>query len=371
MKTSRRVRSRLFPLLCLAAFLCACGSGKAPTAPTPTTSPPATPPNPSPAPPTIAQVGGTWRGSFEVQLDGVRFLNTMELTLQQTDRVVRGSWRTATGIRTPDANAWFGDVTGTIALASNGETVFVGSTTLTADTQRGTGACRANVAMEGTTSSGGAFRWTGPNFVQTSGCANNAGGLVWVLSKDADPPPPPPTPPPPGPQLSCTASVVSGAGPSAATMLTFDEPEIDARRTRTISDGSYASCPYRTSDDISQFSVLGMSLQGRYVFRGLWNGCSSSNPSVWEGGVLQTREPAVTLAVSPSLRPTTIRFSLGVDGQYPSARFDLRATDGAGATATTSVSTLLGRVSLSCANPIASVQIGHDGPSWILDSVAF
>ena len=370
MTISVRLLSRLIAILCLATLISACGGSKSPTAPTPVPVPP-TPTIPPPPSPVIAEMAGTWRGSFEVQLDGTRFLNTMELTLQQADRVVRGSWRTATGIRTPDANAWFGEITGTIALASNGETIFVGSTTLTADTQRGTGACRANVAMESTTSSS-ASRWTGPTFVQMNGCANNAGGLVWTLTKDGGvTPPPPPAPTPPGQPLSCAASVVSGSESAAATMLTFDEPEIDARRTRIVSEGSYASCPYRYSEDISQFSVLGVSLQGRYQLRGLWNGCTSSNPSVWEGGVLQTKESVVTLGVSTLPRPTTIRFSLGIDGQYPSTRFDLRVTDSAGATATMDVSTLLGRVSLSCSNPIASVQIAHDGPAWILDSVAF
>jgi hypothetical protein len=66
-------------------------------------------------------------------------------------------------------------------------------------------------------------------------------------------------------------------------MLTFDEPEIDATRRLTESNGSYASCPYRYSDSLSQFSVKGVSLQGRYTFRSLWNGCTSSNPSVRRG----------------------------------------------------------------------------------------
>jgi hypothetical protein len=64
------------------------------------------------------------------------------------------------------------------------------------------------------------------------------------------------------------------------------------------------------------------------------------------------------------------RFSLGVDGSNPIPQFNLTVTDSAGATANTSVTTLLGRVALSCSNPIASVRISHDGPSWIIDSLA-
>jgi hypothetical protein len=70
-------------------------------------------------------------------------------------------------------------------------------------------------------------------------------------------------------------------------------------------------------------------------------------------------------------QPRTMRFSLGVDGSSPSPRFDLTVTDSTGATAATTATTLLGRVSLSCSNPIAGVRISHDGPAWIIDSVAF
>jgi hypothetical protein len=174
---------------------------------------------------------------------------------------------------------------------------------------------------------------------------------------------------PPG-QLSCTASV-SSSEPAATTTIGFDEPEIDAIRTFAASDGSYTSCPYRYSDTLTQFSVKGVSLQGRYLFRALWSGCTSSNPSVWDGGVLQTRDSALTLGVNALPRPSALRFSLGIDGSAPSPRFDLTVTDSNGATSNTTVSTLLGRVSLSCTNPISSVRINHDGPSWIIDSLAF
>jgi hypothetical protein len=117
--------------------------------------------------------------------------------------------------------------------------------------------------------------------------------------------------------------------------------------------------------------VKGASFQGRYTFRGLWNGCTSSNPAVWEAGVLQTRDSTLTIGLNSVPRPTAMRFSLGVDGSNPSPQFTLTVTDGAGATATANVTTLLGRATLSCTNPIASVRVGHDGPAWIMDSLAF
>jgi hypothetical protein len=92
---------------------------------------------------------------------------------------------------------------------------------------------------------------------------------------------------------------------------------------------------------------------------------------VWDGGVLQNRDSALTVGINTLPRPTTMRFSLGVGGDAPSPRFDLTVTDSTGATASTTVTTLLGRVSLSCTQPIGSVRIGHDGPSWVLDSVAY
>lgn len=348
-----------------------------PTPPVATPSPTPTPqPTPAPPPaPAIAQIAGTWKGSFEVQLDGIRFLNTMTLTLTQSDRVVRGTWRTDSGIRTPQANPWFGDITGTLLLNGIGETTFTGSTTLTSDNLRGVGACYGNVALDGAISSS-TLRWLGPN-IQSINCANNAGGIIWNLSRDGSstspPPAPSPTPSPtpqPGPQLTCTASSVTGAEPPAATTITFNESEIAATWTETYAEGSYAACPLRNSIDLMQFSVSGTSLSGRYGFRNLWRGCTSPSPTIIDGGVLQSKD-TLTVAIQSSPKPTTLRASLGVDGGFPDTRFDLLVTDETGATASTTFNTSLGRVALSCSSPIANVRISHNGPGWVIDSIAY
>lgn len=301
------------------------------------------------------------------------------VTLDQTDRAVRGSWifTDGAGSAGPGFNAWRGDITGTLTLEANGTSRFNGTATIIAEIRGGTGACHGRVTLEGTISTT-TIRFDGPN-VTFSDCLNNVGGIVWIVTRDAsNPAPPPPTPSPtptptppttPG-QLSCTASV-SGSEIAAGTLITFDEPEIDAVRGLTESNGSYATCPHRYSDTITQFSVKGASLQGRYTFRGLWSGCTSSNPSVWEAGVLQSRDSNLTIGVNTVPRPTAMRFSLGVDGSAPSPQFTLTVTDAAGATTNTTVTTLLGRATLSCTNPIANVRISHDGAAWILDSLAF
>jgi hypothetical protein len=266
----------------------------------------------------------------------------------------------------PNFNAWHGDITGTLTLDGTGTTRFNGTATIIAEIQTGTGACHGRVTLEGTVTAT-SIRLEGPN-VSFSDCLNTIGGFVWVLSRDNSNPPPPP--PGQSGSLSCTVQSVTNQE-STATRITFDEPEIDVRRTRTVSDGSYATCPYRYSDDISQFSVKGVSLQGLYTFRGLWDGCTSSNPIVWEGGVLQNRESALTIGVNALPRPTELRFSLIVNGNFPNPRYDLTVTDATGVTASTYAVTISGRVALSCSQPISSVRISHDGPSWVLDSLAF
>jgi hypothetical protein len=313
-----------------------------------------------------------------LQRSGTKLFGTIAMTFDQNDRNIRGTWLFTSGAGTggPGFNDWHGEITGTLTLDSNGTTRFNGTATIIAEIVGGTGACHGSSLMEGVISDT-SIRLEGPNVVYRD-CISGTGGLVWILSRDASnpsppspspPPTPTPTPTPPG-QLSCTATV-SGSEPAAATLLTFDEPEIEATRTLTESSGTYASCPNRYSDTISQFSVKGLTLQGRYSFRSLWRGCTSSNPAVWEAGVLQTRDSVLTIGVNSVPRPTSMRFSLGVDGSSPSPQFTLTVTDATGATANTTVTTLLGRATMSCTNPIASVRVSHDGPAWIMDSLAF
>lgn len=181
-----------------------------------------------------------------------------------------------------------------------------------------------------------------------------------------------PTPAPaPQVQFSCTVSGVVQAESPAATLVTFNEPEIATTWTETNSEGSYASCTLRHSRDLTQFSVKDVSLQGNYLFRNLWSGCTSSNASVWDGGVLQSRDSMVSIGVGSSPKPATIRFSVGVDGTFPDSRFELLVTDDTGAITSTTFSMSLGRVSLTCTKPVSVLRIIHNGPNWIIDSIAF
>jgi hypothetical protein len=380
----RRTRPRLAIVFCAVVLAYSCG-GSSPSGPTP--QPPATPPptptptptpSPTPAPtPTLAQIGGAWTGSHELQQQGSKRFGRIGISFEQNDRAVHGPWlfTSGAGSESGSFNAWHGQITGTLTLDGSGTTRFNGTATIVAEIQTGTGACHGRVTLEGTVSAS-SMRLEGPN-VAFSDCLNTIGGFVWILSADGSnsppPPPPPPTPAPPGQpgSLSCTASA-SSSEPAATTTIDFDEPEIEIRRTSVYSDGSYSACPLRSTPDVLQsFSLKGVSLQGRYQFRSLWNGCTSSNPSVWDGGVLQASDSNLTIGITTASKPTAVRFSLGVGGSAPSPRFDLTVTDSTGATATTTATTVLGRIAVSCNNPISSVRIGHDGAGWILDSLAF
>lgn len=84
---------------------------------------------------------------------------------------------------------------------------------------------------------------------------------------------------------------------------------------------------------------------------------------------MQARDSIISIAVQA--RPTTLRMSLGVDGGAPDPRFDLFVTSDTGETTSTTFTTSLGRVALSCTSPISSVRITHNGPGWVLDSIAY
>lgn len=113
-----------------------------------------------------------------------------------------------------------------------------------------------------------------------------------------------------------------------------------------------------------------MTFSGNYYFRNLWNGCETTHPEIWTGDVLQSSDSILTLGFQAA-SPSTIGFSLGVDGTFPDTRFDLLATGTDGDTATVTATVSLGRISVTCSKPVKNLRITHTGPNWILDSVAF
>src|SRR5688572_4760848 len=82
-----------------------CGSSPTPTAPTPI------PPIQQPAlPPAVAQIAGAWTGSMVLTFQGGRIRLDTRTELQQSDRVVTGTW----AVTTPD-NDIRGEIRGTLA----------------------------------------------------------------------------------------------------------------------------------------------------------------------------------------------------------------------------------------------------------------
>ena len=170
--------------------------------------------------------------------------------------------------------------------------------------------------------------------------------------------------------LSCTVSGVVSAEGSGPT-VSFDEQEVVASWDSRYAEGTYATCPMMYSRTMSSFTVKGVSFNGNFSFRNLWNGCASNQPQIWEAGVLQSSDSVLNITVPSTPAPKSVRLSLGIDGSFPEARFDLTATTTSGETAMASAFTSLGRVNVTCNKQIASLRIVHNGPYWILDSLAY
>ena len=131
--------------------------------------------------------------------------------------------------------------------------------------------------------------------------------------------------------MTCSASV--GAASTGAPTVSFDESQIAAIRTTTYAAGTYATCPMQYSGNLPSFGMSAATFSGNFTLRNLWNGCSSFRPEVWSGGVLQSYDSNLVIAIPGSA--ANVQFSVGVDGSAPDPRFDLTATTAAGETTTT------------------------------------
>lgn len=139
-------------LLVLLVGVMACGGDKAPTAPTP---------------PPIAQVSGTWTGTFE-------FLTSQSAAvtvgLAQTAGTISGNYAIVSMGAT-------GSITGTIDASS-----FTGTVSITLPSTTG-GICNGSGALNGPASSAAStLRWTGPGFL-TANCTGMPLGIAFVLQK--------------------------------------------------------------------------------------------------------------------------------------------------------------------------------------------
>lgn len=172
--------------------------------------------------------------------------------------------------------------------------------------------------------------------------------------------------PSPTPTATLACTMATGGASAGSPTVTFDEPSVVAAETTPYAAGTYATCPMTQSNGIPSFTVNGVTFSGAFIFRSLWNGCTSSRPDVWQGGVLQSNDSTLSLAWSGGA--TTVQFSLGVDGSYPDPTFTVTAF-AAGQTANLTPSVSLDRVTVTCSMPVTGIRISHAGPSWILDSL--
>jgi len=167
------MRHQLFGAVVLACVAIACGGGTDnPVAPS--NNRPVTTAPPSPSFPNLA---GTWSGTHEMQFSGQRTFSNISVTLTQTDRIIRGTWR----LTSP---GW--DINGNVDLTILGDGAsarLTGTGTLVGETSTGTGRCTGSFGLnsEGTISSN-SLRLVGPNITLTN-CRNTVGGIVWIVSK--------------------------------------------------------------------------------------------------------------------------------------------------------------------------------------------
>jgi hypothetical protein len=169
---------RLPRLVALVACALCCVSGCGGDDAAPVTSNP-TPVAPPPAPPppvveTVPRVQGAWRGTFEMQFNGVKTFGNVRMTLTQTDRTIQGTWN----FEAPWD--WVGDVSGVINGVGSTAT-FAGSTSLTGEIATRTGKCHGQMTLSGSASDV-SLRWTSPGVILAD-CTGAPAGIVWILGR--------------------------------------------------------------------------------------------------------------------------------------------------------------------------------------------
>lgn len=143
---------RRWAMVSLMIICAACGGDKAPTAP---------------SPPPIAQVSGTWTGTFEYLTSQSA---AVTVGLAQTAGTVSGNFAIVSMGAT-------GSITGTIDASS-----FTGTVSITLPSTTG-GLCNGSGALNGPANSGSStLRWTGPGFLTTN-CTGMPLGIAFVLQR--------------------------------------------------------------------------------------------------------------------------------------------------------------------------------------------
>ena len=174
--------------------------------------------------------------------------------------------------------------------------------------------------------------------------------------------------------LSCGVHRPETPDPANSTTIGFDEPEAAATWTNTYAGGSYANCPEHYSSYLSMVAIGGVTFRGTFMLRSnySWGSCSSPFPDIFAGGALQT--VTSTLTIQPAKLPTTVRFSLVVDGTYPDPKFavELRTTRRESVTVNAATVASKVRLEVVCNKPIATLQLAHPGgPWWVMDNFTY
>ena len=124
---------------------------------------------------TVPRVQGTWRGTSELQVDGVKLFATV--TMNAHPKRSRDYWhldfQSAVGLERALIQ---GVLNGTGAA-----TTFAGTATVVAEVVGNTGRCHGQMSMSGS-SSDISLRWTA-NQVTWQDCRGNAAGFVWILGR--------------------------------------------------------------------------------------------------------------------------------------------------------------------------------------------
>ena len=170
-------------LVVLVSLLSACGGGSSPSvSPTPVPSPAPSPvPSPAPAPaptppPTVATIAGTWTGRILANHSTGPTQYSVEVTLQQSDRQVTGTWTQ------PGGTNWRGEIAGTLS-GFGVETTIQGTTTWDAETSAGTGRCLARATISGSASLP-TMTWTSADVTATNaGCSGTLTNVRWMLAR--------------------------------------------------------------------------------------------------------------------------------------------------------------------------------------------